>query len=238
MTEKKENSKEKVNEIYKIEGNGKEKIIEKEGTIEEAPVKKNRIEKENKTLKIVLISIGIVFLLVIIIALISKASSVIKYEGVKFTAIKQGDLIFYNTTFPILYKEGTAYYIIYLRNNPEELKKEVSFKGELNSLDTTVINITDEFKCDGYGVIAIANLVNLYGAINQTIMKDENASCDELGRYTYLVIQPGNETSVEQFGTAGNCYKININNCEILKGTERYILEMLVKINSNVYWEE
>ncbi|MCX6750206.1 MAG: hypothetical protein NTZ83_02005, partial [Candidatus Pacearchaeota archaeon] len=66
-------------------------------------------------------------------------------------------------------------------------------------------------------------------------MRDENASCDELGRYMYIVVQPGEETSVEKFGP--NCYNINIKDCEILEGTERFITEMLVKIHSDIYSE-
>jgi hypothetical protein len=46
----------------------------------------------------------------------------------------------------------------------------------------------------------------------------------------YIVIQPGNETRIDKFGP--NCYSININNCQILEGTERLIGKMLVAINS------
>lgn len=189
--------------------------------------------KENRIIRNVLIFIGIFFLMLILSFVIMKNSKNPKYGGLTFNIINEGELTFYHTSIPIIYKGEVAYYNIYLRNNPRELKRKVPFYGELDSIKNTVINITDEFDCEGDQVIAIANLVNIYGAIGKEIMKDENASCDELGRYTYLIVQQGEETSIEKFGTS--CYKININDCEILEGTERFIAEMLAKYHSEVY---
>ena len=38
-----------------------------------------------------------------------------------------------------------------------------------------------------------------------------------------------NETSIEKFGP--RCYNVNINNCEILRATERLMLESFIEIN-------
>jgi hypothetical protein len=205
----------------------------KENVNEEEKEKKKERTKENKILTVVLVFIGIFFLILIVSFLIMRTSNHPKYGGLTFNVIQEGELKLYQTSFPIIYKGDVAKYNIYLRKNPKELKRNVPFSGEISSIQDTVINITKEFDCNGDQVIAIANIVNLYGAINKKIMRDENASCDELGRYMYIVVQPGEETSVEQFGP--NCYNINIKDCEILEGTERFILEMLAKINSDVY---
>ena len=45
----------------------------------------------------------------------------------------------------------------------------------------------------------------------------------------FVLIQESNRTSIEQFGPA--CYNINIKNCEILKGTERFMIDTFVEIN-------
>jgi hypothetical protein len=195
-------------------------------------LKKDR-KKENKILKIVLLFIGIFFLVLIISFVVMRNSSHPKYGGLTFNAVQQGQILFYHTTFPVIYKGNISEYNIYLRNSPKDLKKEVPFKGEIGSITNTVINITKEFDCNGDQVIAIANMVNLYGAIGNKLIRDENASCDPSGRYTYIVVQPGEKTSVEQVGPS--CYNINIKDCEILKGTERYILEMLAKVHSDIY---
>ncbi len=222
------NKEEKVYEIFEIEKEGKEKILEKINSEKEDISEERDIEKENKILRDILISLGIFVLIVLIAAFFIRSSTHFKYNGVKFNMVKEGELLLYHTSFPVVYQDKEAEYNLYLRNDPRELGGKVPAKGTLLSIEDTVINITEEFDCNGDEVIAIANLINLYNALGKDIMKDENASCDEQGRYMYLQILSGNETSIEKFGP--NCYNININNCEILEGTERFIVGMLVKI--------
>jgi hypothetical protein len=209
--------------------------------VKESVPKQETFKDENKILRNIFLSIGI-FILVIFLILFAindfslrttgKAIGIctnFEYKGVKFDMVKEGELIFYHTSFPVIYNGSVNTYNIYLRNDPRDLEKKVPAKGTLTSLDDTVINITEEFDCNGDQVIAIANLVNLYNAIGVTLMRDETAGCDPLGRYRYLTIQSGNSTNIEMVGP--NCYNININNCEILEGTERFIVGMLVRIN-------
>jgi hypothetical protein len=209
--------------------------------IEEKIPKRENLEKENKILRNILLSI-IAFILVIFFIVFAVNDFSLRatgkvigigthftYNGVEFDMVKEGKLIFYHTSFPVVYNGTQNMYNIYLRNDPRDLEKEVPAKGTLALLDDTVINITQEFDCDGDQVIAIANLVNLYNAIGKTLIRDETASCDPLGRYMYLTVQPGNSTNIEMVGP--NCYNINIKDCEILEGTERFIVGMLVRIN-------
>jgi hypothetical protein len=206
---------------------------DKENVNEEEKIIKQERKEENKILKIVLVFIGIFFLGIIVAFFIMRTSNHPKFGGLTFNVIQEGEITFYQTSIPVIYKGEVAEYNIYLRNNPEKLEKKVPFEGTISSVDNTVINITREFNCEGDQMIAIANLVNLYGAIGKDLMRDENASCDELGRYMYIVVQPGEKTSVEKFGP--NCYNINIKDCEILEGTERFIVEMLAKIHADIY---
>ena len=205
----------------------------KESKEEEAKLKEKSKSEEDRVLKFVLLFIGVFFLVLIVSFFVMRSQNTPDYRGITFNTIQEGELTFYQASFPVLYKGKTTDYNIYLRNNPKKLDKEVPFEGEIDSIKDTVINITKEFDCEGDQVIAIANIVNLYNAIGKDIMRDDNASCDELGRYMYIVIQEGEETSIEQFGPG--CYNINIKGCEILEGTERFIAEMLVKINSDIY---
>ena len=48
----------------------------------------------------------------------------------------------------------------------------------------------------------------------------------------FVKLQEANKTSIEQVGPA--CYNININNCEILEGTERFMIETFVEINKKL----
>lgn len=228
--EKTNKEKEEVHEIYEIKKDGEEKIVETEGTIKEEVVKKGQKEEENKVLISILIFIGVLLLFVALYFFAVKNSNQFKYDGVKYTVIKQGQLTLYQTSFPITYNGSKKEFNIYLRNDPREVGKNVPAPETPISISNTVINITKEFDCNGDQVIAIANIVNLYGALGKKIMRDENASCDTLGRYMYVVIQPGNETRIDKFGP--NCYNINIKDCQILQGTERFITKILAGINA------
>jgi hypothetical protein len=221
---------EEVHEIYEIKKDGEEEIIETEGTIKEEVVKKGQKKEENKVLVSILIFIGVLLLFVALTFFLIKSSDKFRYDGVKFTVIKQGQLTLYQTSFPVIYNGSEKEFNIYLRNDPRKVEKDVPAPATPISIGNTVINITQEFDCNGDQVIAIANIVNLYGALGKKIMRDENASCDALGRYMYIVIQPGNETRIDKFGP--NCYSIDINHCQILEGTERFIGKALVSINS------
>jgi len=94
-------------------------------------------------------------------------------------------------------------------------------------MENAVISFEKDFNCDGDAIIAVANLAKLHEVLGISLIRDENATCDS--RYTYLRLQEGDKTSIEKIGE--NCYILNVNNCEILKVTERYMLEMFVRYN-------
>jgi len=82
--------------------------------------------------------------------------------------------------------------------------------------------------CEGYGIIALTNVINLYELIGARIVKDENATCDETGTYMRFDIQKSNETKIEKIGK--DCYLLSVNNCEILPVTEKMMVETFVKM--------
>ncbi len=189
---------------------------------------KKQIEYENKLLRNLFIGVGIFILIVLILFWVFSFASKFEYEGVKFKIVKEGNLILYQTSLPVIHNGQKATYNFYLRNDPRKLA-DIYFEGGLFMDDNMVINSTEDFNCDGDGVIAIANLVKLYEIIGTKVIKDENATCDpELG-YAFLQITSANQTNIEKFGPI--CYRLNIYNCEILKATERFMLETLVEVN-------
>jgi len=94
----------------------------------------------------------------------------------------------------------------------------------------TVLNAEEEVSCDGDEVIAIANILQVHDAIGAKIMKDENATCDEEGRYIYLTVKSSDKTQVKEVGP--NCYGLEFSNCEILPVTEKYLAELIAYYNS------
>jgi len=119
-----------------------------------------------------------------------------------------------------------------LRNNPKELGKTVPFEGNITLRKFLVLNTTtDNLFCDGDWSLAIGNLQNLE-IFGISVIKDENASCSSTGGYSFVQIEEGNETKIEQFGPS--CYKLTVANCEILPVTERFLIEVFAKINSEL----
>ena len=217
--------------------------MEQENNLSEEEFKEieKKADKENtKTLRKLFLGILIFISILILIVFFVRSINSFEYRGLKFKTEKYGELIIYQTSFPVYSQKVStltgkaikdkyvADYNIYIRNNPTKLEK-IPFDGEIVLLKNMVVNTEEEFNCNGDGIIAIANLAELFRVINTKVITDPNATCDSEGRYIYLNILAGNESKIGKYGPA--CYNLYINNCEILKVTEKYIVETLIKIN-------
>ena len=206
----------------------------KKGKKEGKTSRKKQIESQNKILKNFFIGVGVIIITILLIFLFINQTKNFEYEGVEFSIVKFCDtrpcLITYNTKIPVIYQGEEILYNFYLRNDPRKLVTSVPFDGEVVFKNDMFINITFNRGCEGHETIAIVNFLNLYeiSGINVTAA-DENAECDSEGNSMFILIQESNRTSIEQFGPA--CYNINIKNCEILEGTERFLIDTFVEIN-------
>ncbi len=189
--------------------------------------KKKQI-RENKILRNVIFGIIVLVIFVLIFSFLINSSKSFEYEGVKFNVVKAGEIIFYQTSFPLIDDGRELTYNVYLRKDPRVLK-DVDFDGEVNLLEMMVLDNTESFVCGGDGGIATINFQQILMALGTTVIKDPDASCDSQGRFMFVKIQPGEETGIKQFGPA--CYEINIKDCEILDGTERFLVETLIELN-------
>ncbi|MCW8965668.1 MAG: hypothetical protein OQK82_03140 [Candidatus Pacearchaeota archaeon] len=230
---KKSTKKEKVCETFEVGKKGKEKTIKSCGVEEVKISNKGQIEHQNKILGNILIIIGAFVFVFILGYLISYSMTNFEFRGVNYNLIKEKDITFYHTILPSpYYKPGMiTNFNIYLRNDPRELNK-VSFEGKINLMEMAVISINknDNFDCDGDGVIAVYNFNQVLRAMGTNVVQDENYSfCDTENRYNYFELKNGNETKVVQ--TSPTCYDIIINDCKVLEGTERFLIEALAKIN-------
>ena len=232
--EKKE--KEEICEIFEIEKDGKEKTIEKCNTLEvknEEKIDKKTFLNENKILLLAMIIMIVVILSFLVVFSIMQSSKKFEYKGIKFDVIKEVDVTFYHTVFPV-YEKGlhTKDYNVYLRKDPRIIGKNVDFSGKAFPSNYIVINISnsnDSFNCNGDGIIAIANFQQIMTAFGSKIVNDPNASCDKDNRYLFISIKPGEKTKIEQ--TTKSCYTFYINNCEILDVSERYLIDVLEQDN-------
>ncbi len=211
--------------------NNKEELNSEKETSEKN--NKKEIQEQNKILKNFFIFIGALLFVVIIIALSFNIARHFEYNNMEFEIVKEGQITFYHTTIP-LYSNNQKIvdYNIYIRNDPRNLEKEIPFNGNFIYRKNLVINSSGNFNCNGDGVISTVNMINLLNRLGIKVVKDANATCDEQNRYIYLNLRSTNTSSIEQVN-GKTCYNMNINNCEILKTSERFMLEVLkgVKID-------
>jgi len=231
--EEKENKEKKVmeDEIFNIEKDGKEEVVRKEILEEDKPASPAQLKKEKKIFTALMIIMFSCLVMFAVFYFIVNSSSNFEYKSVKFQAIKMGELLLYDTFIPVSFNNTIADYHFYLRTDPRTIENLV-FDGKIRQRKDMVINFTEEFDCDK-GIIAIANFLKLQEIIGTKVIRDENATCDDQGRYTFVRILPGNETKITEYGVSGGCYDIQINNCEMLKGTEKFMLETFVEIKKN-----
>lgn len=201
----------------------------------EEEITKEEMKSQNKTLRNVFIGLGIFLLVFLIIFSSINSIKYFEYKGKEFKIVKEGDLIFYNTIFPIYNKitgKHVADYNVYLRNDPRDLDK-IQFDGEVFLKQDVVINMTKDFTCEGDGTIAVANFVQVLEKFGAKVIKDPSAGCDYNEKnYGFVQIREGEETSIEQFGPPGtSCYNFYVKDCEILEVTEKFLVEVFVKAN-------
>lgn len=203
--------------------------MKKSKKTEEVSETDKQIKKQNKQIQGVLIVIGALAVIFLIGAFMIHSIRNFEYKGIQFKVVKEGELVLYNTFFelysPITGKH-VADYNIYLRNDPRELE-EIPFNGEVDlnvPIKKMVIQSSDELNCEGKGVIAIANLVKTMELLQIQSIKDENATCDLLGRYMFVKIIPGEKNAIEK---AGQCYVLEVKDCDILKVTERFLVDAM-----------
>ncbi len=200
-------------------------------------LKKKQTEYENKFLKHFLILAFSVLILILFFAFMSNYKKSFEYQNVKFNVVEFCDagppcLTVYNTKFPVIYEKKLTSYNFFLRNDPRALAQKVPFDGKLVLRENMLIGITFDKYCSGYEQIAIVNFVDLHNIVGINTVGGGDAVCDLTGKNMSVLIQEAEKTSIEQIGPA--CYIINIKECEILEGTERFMIETLIKINEQI----
>ena len=227
MTEKKE----KVKEIFEIEKNGKEEIVESQGTIEkDDKPSKEQIKKENEILRNILIVVGILVLFFVGILVGSKFLKGFSFEGERWDTIKAGQITFYHTEFPV-YENGThvANHNVYFRNDPRKLERDILFEGDFYLTKMLVVQGLDNFSCTGYGVASEDAFEQVLNAWGTDVMYDPEAECDDQGRYNLVRLEADNSTWIESLSPT--CQVMHIKDCEVYQAKERYLVQQFIYLN-------
>lgn len=231
MSEKKKvakKSKEKVCEIFDVEKDGKIEEIKKCGEQEIEEEKKDQSKKENILLRNVFILTGLIIVIFLATYFAIQATKTFEYRGMNFDIKDEANVRFYHTSFPLKMNGQLVTYNVFLRKDPRKNEANIPFGGRIEFSDKIVLNAKDSFNCDGKGILAIANFEQIFTALGGKIFNDANATCDTDDRYVFLEIVQGEKSEIRKTGS--KCYKLVVNNCEILEVTERFITETLFNL--------
>lgn len=221
--------------------NNKETDETKEVDLEKNPENSQEISNEqakthNKILRNIFIFIGVFVLFIVLAVYWFNSINSFKYRGVDFRVVKEGELIFYQTSIPVGYKDKitgqvvSADYNFYLRNDPRKLENKVLIEGgDISFRKNMVLELTsEELYCQGDWMLALHNAVNLYNLLGfNLIVENESIAYIPIEDYMFIVIQESNVTNINKIGES--TYEINVNDCEVLAVFERLMIETFVK---------
>ena len=226
---KKEVVKKEVSEIFELEKDGKEKIIQTHAIEEEKAPSGEQIKKENKLFRnIIIVMIGFTLMFFVVYMIINSMKH-FEVQGIKFEIVREGKLTFYKTSLPVMYQGNLATYNFYLRNDPRGLEKRVPLIGNITFRKNMVLDVTTEdLFCTGDWTIGLVNVQNLYDILDTNLLvKNKTMNYMPLSDYMFVTINKANQTEIRQI--SGYSYKINVANCEILPAFERLMLETFIR---------
>lgn len=193
--------------------------------------KEEQLKEQNKIIKVILFIAGVFVVAILAFIVVSNTSSNFTYQGVSFHIQKFCDskpcLVTYQTAIPVQYQGKTVPYNFYLRSDPRKL--DVDFNGTLVFEKNMLFNTESDFICNGSGAIAGVNFVQLFTVLGENVSVGRNFTCTSAPGYVYVDLKQGNTTRIQQ--TAPACYDIYIKDCEVLQGTERFMIEAFVDVN-------
>lgn len=198
--------------------------------------KERRLEKE------ILGVLGFLAVLVIVFIVASayfKSMSYFEYEGLTFSKQKIGEIRVFHHSYYVQTPAGLALYNFYVRNDPRE--NDVPVNGESNlmkpgSIVYLSVNSDGLQECR-YGPLAVGSLSSfltdnqmrvIAGNLNfwdAGLNKDLWATCENKPGNKVIEILKANETKIS---IEGNCYRIEVADCQILEATEKLELESIL----------
>jgi len=204
--------------------------------------KKN--DKEIKQLYWIIGIMAFIILVVIFIYVSYWKANHFEYLDFKWEKIKYDKLDLYHTKMLLTRQDKSqVYYNLYLRNDPRKNNILINANIKLKSNNFTYITIDDDLKnCQGLNpalvdLSAFISAINLdvkAGVLNKTIAEENNVpfvTCDNKNTNSIITLEVAGKKQGEENYTQilqnGDCYMIKIQDCEIRKATERFILGLI-----------
>tara|TARA_Y100000310_G_C20615012_1_gene780152 strand:+ start:578 stop:1240 length:663 start_codon:yes stop_codon:yes gene_type:complete len=214
--------------------------MEGESIVKSKKGKSRGLKKLEKELLWIIGFLGLLVIIFLIASSYFKSLNNFEYNGLSFQKERLGEIpIFHHFYFYKAADGGLVKYNLYLRNDPRENNVpveggEISFKK--NSVVFIGLNATGLQQCR-FGPLAVGQLASfltdneLPVEGGSTEFWDAGASqedwvtCDLYKGNRVIEISEGDETKI----TIDNkCYKITVNNCEILEAIEKFEVQSLL----------
>lgn len=199
--------------------------------------KKSDKEIQNKYIKYFIFGMIAILLIILVFAFKPKETK-FEYLGMEFEKVMFDKIPLYRTIIPrtnTITGEVIANYEFFLRNDPRKLEsipitgrirltKEIIVALDKSITDANCVNATLAALNMGQFMNA-AGIKILRGTTNITEAEEENlryASCDTSDTNSVIITEVGNKTEIVQEDV--NCYKIKVNNCQVVEATEKFLI--------------
>lgn len=207
-------------------------------------MKKERFTKERRLEKEIIGIVLFLALLVVVFFIASyyfKSRNFFEYQELTFAKQRLGDIPIYHHSYYFKAPDGKLIkYNLYLRNDPRynnitisDEKSRLLAGGEVAFIS---INAEGLQECR-YGPLAVGTLSSFLADNQMTVIggnldfwnagakKEDWVTCQNKPGNRVVEIIAGNKTLVD---INGNCYHVEVNNCEILEAVEKLIVESVV----------
>ena len=205
----------------------------------EKPIEKKEEVYNEKQVIYIFIFMAITLLAVFGFSYIYRTAGNFKYDNLYFEKTNYGELTVYLTKIMITNQYGQVQYKLYLRNDPRKLKMPVN--ANISLQNNVLISFEPEIsKCyasnlASYELGSLLGVMgyNVKGATTSQQLAEEKdipfADCTTAVGKTVILISTvqGNQSSVTQ---EGNCYRINVANCQALETTEKFMISLVNQI--------
>jgi hypothetical protein len=207
--------------------------------------KKKIRQKQNRQVMFAVIMMISIILITILIPIIKKNFiDKFNYGGFNFQKTMVGQIKFYSTEVPIFDNQGKIirYSQVYFVNDPRTLEyidtdlKQITFKKANNTIYISIAG--DSPRCEN-NIVApvglklilkeISGNLKIIGALDDEVLANETKipfiTCENSPYNTVIYLKQGESNQINK--TADNCYELVYKDCEILKVTEKFSIEVL-----------
>lgn len=203
----------------------------------EKKAKERKLERELLGVFVFLAVIIVVFL---IASAYFKSLNFFEYEGLTFSKQRIGEIqVFHHSYYVKLPAGSLVLYNFYIRKDPRENNVPVSGKSNLMNPGSVVylsVNSDGLQECR-YGPLAVGSLSSFITDNQMKVIagnldfwdaglnKNLWATCENKPGNKVIEILKANETKIT---IEGNCYRIEVANCEILEATEKLEVQSIL----------